>query len=55
MIAVAILIVAAILGWLWTRVVNRMSYEACMTLGVLMLVPPALILIGTVVALVVLT
>lgn len=55
MIAVAILIVAAILGWFWTRVVDRMSYDLCMALGIRMLVPPLLILIGTVVALVVLT
>ena len=55
MTAIAILFVAGVLAWLYTRYLGKQSGEVMMGMGVLLLIPYAVIFIGTIVALVMLT
>lgn len=53
MTAIAILIVAVVFAWLWTRVIDGMTGEEAMTGGAILLAPYAVILVATIVALIV--
>lgn len=55
MTAILILAAAALLAWLYSKYLGRQSGEVMMGCGVFLLIPFALILVGAIVALVVLT
>lgn len=55
MTAILILVVAAVLAFAWFKVVDRMTGEEVMGCGIFLLVPLLLIVIGTIIALIMLT
>lgn len=55
MTALAILVVAGVLTWLYTRYLTKQSGEVMMSLGVLLLIPYVVIVLGAILALALLT